>query len=105
METNAVLLQSRQLRQWNAVWVSRARAVRQESRGLHQHAQALHTRWQHWCQRYLRVECAWCQQLIRWQILPAPVPVPTPSHGICLRCYATVTRELGLRSRRMPMTG
>jgi hypothetical protein len=103
METNAStplshaeLVQNHHLRQLNQAWLSRARAVQHESRGLRQHSHELRTRCQQWSQRYLRVTCAWCQKLIRWQSMPAPVPMPMTSHGICPTCYATVMHELDL---------
>jgi hypothetical protein len=105
METNAALVQSHHLRQRNAVWVSRARAVRQQSRCLCQHVLELQTFYQHWYQYYLRVACAWCEEHIRWQSMATPMPVPMTSHGICPSCYATVTRELDLRRGGMPLTG
>ena len=99
METNAVLMQSRSLRQWNAVWVSRARAVRQESRCLRQHSGELQARYQHWRQRYLRVECTWCQKLLGWQYMGKPlVEGPPTSHGVCPTCFEIQMRELRRRN-------
>jgi hypothetical protein len=112
METNtpmlwprAALVQSQHLRQGTAVWVRRARAVRQESRRLRQHARALRARCQHWHQRYLLVACGWCEKHLSWQYLDKPLTLPVvtqpaTSHGICPACYVTVARELGLRQSR-----
>src|SRR5262249_31845944 len=106
METNASaplsraeLVLNHQWRQWNALWLQRARGVRQASRGLCQHAHALCTHSQQLRQRYCPIECAWCTKLIRWQVMQAPVPGTGTSHSICPTCFATVTHELSLRSR------
>ena len=92
------LAQSAHLRQVNAVWVVRARAARQESRRLRQHARALQARYQHWRQRYLLVECTWCQKHLSWQYLDQPlVDLPPTSHGVCPTCFATQVQELRQR--------
>ena len=93
----AELVQSHQLRQWNALWLSRAVDVRQESRRLCQHSCELHARYQQWRQRYFLVECAWCKKHIRWQSMEALLVVPATSHGICPTCFVTVLQELRLR--------
>ena len=104
METNASapllraeLVQSHQLRQWNAFWVSRAEEVRQESSRLCQHSRALQARYQSWRQHYFLIACAWCEKHISWQYLEEPVAVPATSHGICPACFETEVRALGLR--------
>ncbi len=93
----ATLVQSHQLRQWNALWVRRAEDVRQESRRLCQHSRVLQARYQEWRQHYFLVECAWCAKRISWQYMEEPLAVLATSHGICLTCLATELRELGLR--------
>jgi len=105
METNAALVQHHQRRPGTDFLWSRVDDVRQENNRLRQHSQALQARYHHWRQRSVLVECAWCQQHIRWQWRPDPLPVPMTSHGICPSCYTTVTRELGLMSHQMPLTG
>ena len=91
----AELVQNHQLRQWNALWLSRAEGVRQESRRLCQHSRALQARCQQWRQRYLLVECAWCEKHISWQFMEEPLAeLPVTSHGICPTCFVTVLREL-----------
>ena len=111
MDTNAsaplslaVLVRNHQLRQWNVLWLGRARGVRQESRGLCQHSRDLYTQSQQLRQHYFRIECAWCTKLIRWQCMEAPVPVTGTSHGICPTCFTTVTYALSLMSPCMPTT-
>jgi hypothetical protein len=74
----------------------------QASRELRRHAHKLQVRCQQLSWRYILIECAWCQQHIRWEIIQSCVPVTETSHGICPTCYTTVTRELGLLTRRMP---
>jgi len=92
----AELVQNHQLRQWNALWLSRAASVRQESSRLGQHFNALHAQYQQWRQRFFLIECAWCKKHVRWQCMVDPLPVPMTSHSICATCHATVLRELGL---------
>ena len=98
METNAFaplpraeLVQNHQLRPWNALWLSRAADVRQESRRVCQHSRELRARYQQSRQRYFRVECAWCQKHIRWQCMEGPLAVPATSHSICSTCFATIS--------------
>ena len=99
----AELVQNAHLRQWNAVWVQRARRDRQESRRLRQHARELHARYQHWRQRYLLVECAWCQKHLSWQYMEKPMTeVPPTSHGVCPSCFETQWRVWRLRRLRHP---
>jgi len=100
--SRAALGESQHLRQLNAVWLGRARRVQQASRELCLHAHKLQVRGQQLSRRYILIECAWCQQHIRWEILQGCVPMTETSHGICPTCYTTVTRELGLLNRRMP---
>jgi len=107
METHAAaplpraeLVQSSQLRQWNAFWLSRAREVRQESRRLCQHACELQARYQHRRQRYLLVACAWCQKHLSWRWLEEPLAsLPPTSHSVCPTCFETVLQQLRLRKR------
>ena len=90
--------QSAQLRQVNTLWVFRARKARQESRRLRQHARALQALYQYWRQRYLLVECTWCQQHLSWQYLDQPlVDLPPTSHGACPTCFATQVQALRRR--------
>ena len=42
---------------------------------------------------YLLVVCAWCQRPIYWHRVQTPTPLAT-SHGICVRCYGQVSREI-----------
>ena len=90
--------QSAHLRQVNALWLLRARAARQESRRLRQHARALQARCQYWRQRYLLVECTWCQKHLSWQPLDQPmVDLPPTSHGVCPTCFETQVQALRRR--------
>ena len=92
------LARSRELRQWTTWWARRAAEVRRESRGLRQHARALHARYQSWRQRYLLVECIWCQKHLSWHYMDKPlVEVPPTSHGVCPTCFETQLRELRRR--------
>ena len=98
-----MLGQRSHLRQVNAVWVFRARQARQESRRLREHASALQACYQYWRQRYLLVECTWCQQHLSWQSLAQPmVELPPTSHGVCPTCFATQVQELRRRRAGRP---
>jgi hypothetical protein len=78
----------------------RAAEVRRASRGLRQHARALHACYQYWRQRYLLVECTWCQKHLDWQYMDKPlVDLPPTSHGVCPTCFETQWRE---QRRRQP---
>jgi hypothetical protein len=45
-------------------------------------------------QRYLLVQCAWCQRRLGWKRKQAAVPGAT-SHSICPRCAADIVRKDG----------
>lgn len=46
--------------------------------------------------RYLLIECAWCQRRIGWKRKTAAVPDET-SHSICPSCVTTLCKEMQAR--------
>jgi hypothetical protein len=46
-------------------------------------------------QRYLLVQCAWCQRRLGWKRKQAAVPGAT-SHSICPRCAADIVKTIAL---------
>ena len=74
----------------------RKKAKREElGRKCRAKSQALREHFEQLRRHYLLIICAWCNKRIRWRYLKDASSAHT-SHGICLRCAAHFSKDLGL---------